>query len=106
MKKLVVMTMVMALFIGIPVCVFAQEEPRSAPWCNRYAAAYPDDFAAYFKNLGECVSYIQACSTPKDDPALCTCRWMRMVNPQRYEDRFGTQGLGPCVSSLRTATSH
>jgi hypothetical protein len=106
MKKLIVLTMVMALFIGIPVRVFAQEEPRSAPWCNTYAARFPDQFAAYFKNLGECVSYIQACSTPRDDPALCLCRLMRMVNPLGYEDRFATQGLGPCVSSFRTDASY
>ena len=106
MKKLVVLTMVMALFVGIPVCVFAEEEPRGVSVCKRYAELYSEDFDYWFKNLGECVSYNQACLTPKDDPALCLCRLMRMGNPKGYEDRFGTQGLGPCVSSLRTFASH
>lgn len=102
MKKFVVLTIVVALFIGIPFCVFAQEEPRGASAsCKRYAAAYPDNFAAYYKNLGECVGYMQACLTPRDEPASCLCRWIRMVYPQAYEAQFGTQSLAPCIADLR-----
>ena len=101
MKKLIVLTMVVALFIGIPVCVFAQEEPGSASWCKSYAAADPGDFADHFKNLGECVSYVQACSNPRDDAELCVCRWKRMLSPQGYEGLYGTQALAPCIKHLR-----
>ena len=100
MKKLIVLTMVMALFIGIPVCVFAQGESRDAlAFCKTYAKS--PDFAAHFKNLGECVSYVRACSNPKDDAELCICRMKRMINPPGYEEFYGTQALGPCIKHLR-----
>jgi len=101
MKKLVVLTMVMALFIGIPVCVFAQVDRTDASaYCKSLAATW-EDFAAHFKNLGECVSYVQACSNPKDDAELCICRMKRMINPPGYEEFYGTQALGPCIKHLR-----
>ncbi len=107
MKAVVVLAIVVALFIGIPFCALAQEEPRgTSASCKRYAERFPEYFADYYKNLGECVSYIQACSTPKDDPALCLCRLMRMSYPQAFEVRFGTQGLGPCVSFFHTEASY
>ncbi len=101
MKKLIVLTMVMALFIGIPMCVFAQGDPRGASWCSNYATAYPEDFALYYRNLGECVSYMEVCLTPKNDPAVCSCMYMRMRWSGPYEDKFETQGLGPCVHLYR-----
>ena len=102
MKKFVVLTMVVALFIGIPFCVFAQEEPPNASkMCKQFAADSPDDFAALFKNLGYCLSSLQACWKYGNTPEWCICRQYRYADPQGYEDQFKTQGLGPCIAYYR-----
>ncbi len=103
MKKLVILTMVVALFIGIPFCVFAQEEPRDASKvCKQAAIDFPEEFAYLFKNLGQCVSSAQACLEYGNTPELCICRQYKILNPQGYEDFFKTQGLGPCIAYYRT----
>jgi hypothetical protein len=102
MKKLVVLTMAVALFIGIPVCVFAQFEPQElrdiSKWCKELAAEDPVSYALLFKNLGQCVSSLQACSEYGNTPALCYCRQRRAVDPDGYQVIYETQGLGPCVA--------
>jgi len=103
MKKLVVLTMVVAVFNGIPLCVFAQEEPPNASKiCKQFAADSPDEFTILFKNLGYCLSSLQACWKYENPPEWCLCRQLRYANPQEYEARFGTQGLGPCIAYYRT----
>ncbi len=100
MKKLVVLTMVVALFIGIPFCVFAQVlpivEPRDASkWCKQIAADDPALFAGVFRNLGECVSGLQACNEYGNTPAVCYCRQVRILVPDAF------QGLGQCIDYYR-----
>ena len=105
MKKLVILTMVVALFIGIPVCVFAQSdqlEPRDASkLCKQCAADFSDGFAASFKNLGDCVSSIKACGEYGNTPEWCICRQLRFADPDGYEAAYATQGLGPCIADYR-----
>ncbi len=98
MKKLVILTMVLALFIGIPFCVFAQEEPSDAV---RLCKAAEFAIADYVKNLGQCVRYVQACMDSEHSPEWCTCVLIRAVNLQAYESAFKTQGLGPCIDYSR-----
>ena len=89
----------MALFIGIPFCVFAQEEPRDASKvCRQAAIDFPEEFAVLFRNLGQCVSSAQACNEYGNTPALCWCRQFKILFPQEYQEAYGTQGLGPCVA--------
>jgi len=103
MKKLVVLTMAVALFIGIPFCVFAQEgpeEPRDvSKWCKQIAAEFPAEFAGLFKNdLGQCVSSLQVCWEHGNTPAVCFCRQFKIAYPDEYEAFFATKGLGQCVT--------
>ena len=94
MKKLVVFTMVVALFIGIPFCVFAQEESRVSKRCKEVEVAMGE----YAKNLGECVSYVQTCMEQSGHSMeWCICRARRIVDPYYFET-FGSWGLGPCIS--------
>ncbi len=99
MKKVFVLTLVVALFIGIPFCVFAQEEPRDA---SRLCKAAEFAIADYVNNLGQCVRYIQACTKESGhSPEWCACVLIRAINLQAYEDLFKTQGLGQCVDYSR-----
>jgi hypothetical protein len=98
MKKVVVLTMVVALFIGIPFCVFAQEGPRSVSnLCKGWEAQFPETFEHYYKSQGHCVSCIQASWEPGDTPELAMCKKMRTMDPDEYEKDFGTNGMGPCI---------
>ncbi len=103
MKKFVVLTIVVALFIGIPFCVFAQEEqPRDA---STLCKAAEFAIADYVTNLGQCVRYIQACrSESGHSPEWCACVLIRAVDPT-YEDRFG-KGLGRCIEYVRANPSY
>ncbi len=96
MKKLVVLTMVVALFVGIPFCVFAQEERRDVSTLCKGAEFA---IAGYVKNLGECVSYEQACSESGHSPKWCICVLLRAVNLEWYETYYKTKGLGPCIAN-------
>ena len=98
MKKLVILTMVVALFIGIPFCIFAQEQRRDVP---RLCKAAEFAIADYVENLGQCVRYVQACSESEHSPDWCICVLIRAVNLQAYEDLFKTRGLGPCIEYSR-----
>jgi len=90
--------MVVALFIGIPFCVFAQEKPRDASkWCKMFAADSPEQFTALFRNLGQCVSSLQACDEYGNTPAVCWCRQIRALYPDEYQAAYGT-GLGQCIA--------
>ena len=99
MKKLVILTMVVALFIGIPFCVFAQEESRAASAsCKKFAESCPEAFDYWYKSMGECVSYVQTCIEQSGRSGeWCTCRARRFVDPYYFET-FGSWGLGPCIS--------
>jgi hypothetical protein len=104
MEKLVILTMVVALFIGIPFCVFAQEQsPDASKMCKYIEDTLPHMFAFLFKNLGHCLSSVQACGEYGNSPESCICRQLRWTDPE-YETRYG-QGLGPCIIDLRTQAS-
>ena len=98
MKKLVVLTMVVALFIGIPFCVFAQEERRDASkLCKEAEVAI-----AVYGNLGQCVSYLQTCVEESGHSTeWCMCRAMRIVDPDGYRAAYNSMGLAPCIAVLR-----
>jgi len=95
MKKLVILTMVVTFFIGIPFCVFAQEERREASkLCKEVEVA----IAVYAKNLGQCVSYLQTCVEESGHSMeWCMCRAIRIVDPDGYQEAYKTQGLGQCI---------
>ena len=104
MKKLVILTIVAALFIGIPFCVFAaRQESRSDAMCKGLAAAFPAPFESIYGNLGQCVSYAQSCSDPGTTLELCLCRHMlNDPNSANMEYPFRTNaGLGPCIVFMR-----
>jgi hypothetical protein len=102
MRKFFVLTLVVALFIGIPFCVFAQEEPRDA---SRLCKAAEFAIADYVNDLGQCVRYIQACTKESGhSPDWCACVLIRAVDPT-YEIRFG-KGLGPCIEFVRANPSY
>ena len=97
MKKLVVLTMVVALFIGIPFCVFGQEQRKdAAKLCKAEEVAI-----ATYTNLGQCVSYIQTCSESGHSPEWCMCRLIRIVDPDGYQVAYKSDGLAPCIAVLR-----
>jgi hypothetical protein len=100
MKKLVVLTIGVALFIGIPFCVFAQEERRDA---TSLCKALDVSYAPFAKNLGQCVSFIQTCAEESGhSQEWCACRLIRIVNdPEAYQMAFKNQGLASCIAVLR-----
>lgn len=100
MKKFVLLTIGMALFIGIPFCVFAQEQPRDASkLCKDSAAEIP--IVDLAKNVGQCVSYLKTCSESGHSPEWCFCVLIRILDTAAYEGFFKTQGLGPCIAYYR-----
>ena len=100
MKKLVVLTMGVALFIGIPFCVFAQEQRKdAAKLCKDPTAGIP--VVDFSKNVGECVSYMQTCSESGHSPEWCFCVRIRVLDTPGYQAFFKTQALGECLDYVR-----
>ncbi len=57
MKKLVILTIVAALFIGIPFSALAErKESRSEAMCKGLEAAFSALFESIYGNLGQCVA--------------------------------------------------
>jgi len=100
MKKLVILTMVVTLFIGIPFCVFAEDQRKdAAKLCKDPTAGIPA--VDLSKNVGECVSYMQTCTESGHSPEWCYCVRIRVYNTAGYEDFFKTQALGQCLDYYR-----
>jgi hypothetical protein len=106
MKKLVALTIVVALFIGIPFCAFAQEQRKdaAAKLCKDPTAGMP--YVDLSKNVGECVSYMQTCMESGHSPEWCHCVRIRVYDIAGYENFFKTQALGQCLDYYRHHPSY
>ena len=69
MKKLILLTIVIAFVVGGPGLVFANGvEPENA---SKYCKANDD---LDYKNHGQCVSSFKKCYTPGNTGPVCVCK--------------------------------
>jgi hypothetical protein len=107
MKRLLLLISLVTFFVSIPL--IAAAAPPAPPDClvssglSVVDICYcrldnPGWFWGEYKNLGECVSEVNACNQA-DVPAVCECKYALRTNKGGYGD-CDFKNLGDCVSYL------
>jgi hypothetical protein len=94
MKKLILLTLLMAFIVGLPITTFAKNDAFINPsqWCTAN-----DDLG--LSSHGACVKYLMACKGPGDTGPLCGCRELLDFSPQGFYGEYNN--LAECVNHLK-----
>jgi hypothetical protein len=93
MKKLIVLTIMVAFIAGLPSVVLAKggNIENVSQWC----AAKKD---LGFGNHGTCVSFVNACNGPGDIGSEIVCKELLEYSPEVFYTEYGN--LTECVNHL------